>query len=230
MSAAAGFFSSLVENAGNGRVRKYNASGRPNNRTRRSNSRPAGAMPYVVEDADINVRRPPAHGSTVNNIARLPRMPYVVEDAPRGLPTTPGYGHLDYSKMQNWGETLAETDIELTNYEDIVRGVSPLPAPRKVRSFDDSGRYMVAYTVLLHTGSDYMGFMVLIDNHGQKHQQRHTNKRFLIDNINFPTPLPDVLIDQIKHMAYMIDEQFGPQTPDISWSPVDHIASLSASR
>ena len=249
---AAARFPNVVENAGSGSVRHYHANGRetrPSNRANNRTRRNIRGMPYVVEDAPRNGRlifhlpeeaprgRIPLHLAEVAPVVGAPSaLPYVVEAAPRGLPTTRGYGHLDYSKIEvgGGGKTLEEREIEITNMEDIVQGRPP-PVSRKLRSFDDSGRYIVAHAVILPTrgmgGFGHEGYTILIDNHGQKHHQNfYKPGHFWFDNTKFPTPLPDVLIDQIKHMAYMLDEASGSFFKHSSWSPTDNIASLTAAR
>jgi hypothetical protein len=222
----AGLF--VPENANNGRGAGRNVARmgpfvpenarRANNRTRRTVRLPMGI--YVPENAGANAR-----------------------PATRALPTTPGYGQLDLRAIKyDWkggSSGLKVVAAGLTGF--INTGLAP--------------RYIIAYVykggLPTVTGSGHgistvgpMPTLILIDNHGQRHEFRSgaydkllfaggagiAGFRELVDNVKYPVPLPDILIDQIKLNADMQNDKVptsvGPQIPN--WDPVANINTLRA--
>ena len=203
-----------------------------NNRTRRNN------MPRVVENTansrliHRNVR---SRGATIPefhlpravsgiNVGRLP-VPAVVEEprvvpvivnVPRAPIVTPGYGHLDYDRT-------VLVDIKLSKIGWIYYIPSPgRPIIREYSSFDESGRYIVAYYYV--RGEFAMGgvkaYFVLIDNHGQKHQYEGsagTKPALILNNEGYPRSLPDIIIDQIKLFADL--------ATDFIWNPYPNFSA-----
>jgi len=144
---------------------------------------------------------------------------------PRTAKVTPGYGHLDYSILSIPGQRqFADQEILMIERSQFTPG-KPSPPARKFKSFDETGRYIIAYyykaPVYGMGGSGRPEQHILIDNHGQKH----------IGGISFVfdaryEPLPDILIDQIKLVADIMDENYF--APLLNWSPKDHIKNILA--
>jgi len=221
-----------------------------NNRTRRNR------MPHVVENTlnsrlthrNANGRAALTAGPRID-YSRLPRaaepapavgywqlprnvdpaphrvIPAVVEEAPRAPKVTPGYGHLDYAKTNLEGKKLSEIGW---TYNMRSPGGS---IQREYSSFDESGRYIVAY---FHVRGEYaMGgvkaYYTLIDNHGQKHQfggGAGTKPALYLNNELYSRPLPDIVIDQIKLFADLADDSM--RRTDPSFSATKYIENLQA--
>jgi hypothetical protein len=241
MSAAAGPF--VPENAGPNFNRRFGPA-----------AAGAGARPFVPKNARRNnrtrrngIRNPlvPRAFYVPENAGPMPAVPlprgpvgiYVPESAspvpppPRDLITTPGYGRLDLRDIQY----VSPNNSKTKTLNDLIQ-------------IEGAPRYIVAYILKRGwrntSGSGYgistegdNGRLTVIDNHGQRHNIRSQSftgmdykgtVRLAFDNVRYPVPLPDVLIDQIKLVADMqtdTDYLLGlRQVPN--WNPIMHINAL----